>query len=243
MVGLIRDDRRPTRRPRRQAYSSGDDFGDGTHGRSDDDDDMTERAIPEISPPRAGGWRCVLGARAADAHARSSLGARSPARSVRRRRRRGGVVAHQELVDGRVLVRCRAKRHVRLGTRGRPRRRALVARVEPSWTTGGGARRENSGDETAATLSLRTPPPRCLPHIHAVDRASRGARGLSGIRSAAWRISDWATTALSRTLPPRCIRRLAPSPVAMGACFSGAYVVETASPFDPTTSIVQRRRG
>ena len=161
------------------------------------------------------------------------------------------IVAHQELVDGRLLVRCRAKRHVRLlDAREDPGGAGyLVARVEPVVDDEGErGTREFAGLRGIAT---RVPPgrlrPRCLPHIHAVDRTSRGARGSSAGFDPSSPVADqrdWATTALlgerATAMHQTWLARVAGRPGFSGAASSRIHV---SVPTQLFTSIVQRRRG
>ena len=135
------------------------------------------------------------------------------------------IVAHQELVDGRLLVRCRAKRHVRLldarkgGRRGgvprrargtrRGRRGGAAARRENSRRRGRDAPRSRQEPRTDASASAR-----CTGRCTATPltaREPRRARGSSGgfdrsSRGGSARLGDdaryWAKFA-----SPRCIRR------------------------------------
>ena len=249
MVGLIRDEndaRRDDEAGDDEAYSSGDDSPrrNPTDG-SDDDDDMTERArSSEISPPRAGGSDASSALR----RPRRSRVRSSPRRSVRSARsvRRVGaeceIVAHQELVDGRLLVRCRAKRHVRLlDAREDPGGAGyLVARVEPVVDDEGEARDERirATREFAAT---RVPPDASAPDASRTSTpltarvAARAGlqRDSIGPRVADQR--DWATTALlgerATAMHQTWLARVAGRPAAPG--FSGAASSRSASLFRP----------
>ena len=262
MVGLIRgenDARRDDEAGDSEAYSSGDDSPrrNPTDG-SDDDDDMTERARSPKSVLRASeARRCVLGAPEAATFPLfgRALGApfapHAPFADVGAECE---IVAHQELVDGRLLVRCRAKRHVRLlDAREDPGGAGyLVARVEPVVDDEGEARaRENSRDERIRrdARPSRRLRPRCLPHIHAVDRASRGARGSSAgfdrsSRGGSARLGDDGVTGRTRHRDASDVvgaRR--GSPRGARVFRRGVVEIRVSVPTQLFTSIVQRRRG
>ena len=152
------------------------------------------------------------------------------------------IVAHQELVDGRLLVRCRAKRHVRLlDAREDPGGAGyLVARVEPVVDDEGEARDERirATREFAAT---RVPPDASAPDASRTSTpltarvAARAGlqRDSIGPRVADQR--DWATTALlgerATAMHQTWLARVAGRPAAPG--FSGAASSRSASLFRP----------
>ena len=250
MVGLIRDEndaRRDDEAGDDEAYSSGDDSPrrNPTDG-SDDDDDMTERArSSEISPPRVGGSEMRprrSGGRDVPAFGRALGAPFAPHAPFADVGAECEIVAHQELVDGRLLVRCRAKRHVRLlDAREDPGGAGyLVARVEPVVDDEGEARDERirATREFAAT---RVPPDASAPDASRTSTpltarvAARAGlqRDSIGPRVADQR--DWATTALlgerATAMHQTWLARVAGRPAAPG--FSGAASSRSASLFRP----------
>lgn len=250
MVGLIRDEndaRRDDEAGDDEAYSSGDDSPrrNPTDG-SDDDDDMTERArSSEISPPRVGGSEMRprrSGRRDVPAFGRALGAPFAPYAPFADVGAECEIVAHQELVDGRLLVRCRAKRHVRLlDAREDPGGAGyLVARVEPVVDDEGEARDERirATREFAAT---RVPPDASAPDASRTSTpltarvAARAGlqRDSIGPRVADQR--DWATTALlgerATAMHQTWLARVAGRPAAPG--FSGAASSRSASLFRP----------
>ena len=261
MVGLIRDENDARRD---EAYSSGDDSsGDDSPRRnptdgSDDDDDMTERArSSEISPPRAGGSEMRPRRSRAPRRSRVRSSPRRSVRSVRSVRRRWRRVRDRRAPGTRRRSSprpvSREAPRASLGREGRPRRGGVPRRARGTrrGRRGGGARRENSREggtrrDARPSRCLRS---RCLPHIDAVDRASRGARGSSAgfdrsSRGGSARLGDDGVTGRTRHRDASDVvgaRRGSPR----GAWVFGCGVVfhRVSVPAQLFTSIVQRRRG